>query len=189
MKNSDFSLNTYSLGIERAKNLAVRKAHGKSPTSQGRNRYRGHPPCRKVVRLARVPYYARPRLTPFLSAHVSLGSGSIRRALADVSPSLPPLGIKLANRRKKWSRDNARSFPVEVYSLPPPMQPPRSPRRQSHGPHDSPHFHVAVTLGCWHFYFHETCILIVVDVVVDVIVVYMRQRTTLNKDYAVNDVV
>jgi len=93
MKNSDFSLNTYSLGIERAKNLAVRKAHGKSPTSQRRNRYRGHPPCRKVVRLARVPYYARPRLTPFLSAHVSLGSGSIRRALADVSPSLPPLRI------------------------------------------------------------------------------------------------
>lgn len=96
-------------------------------------RYRGHPPCRKVVRLARVPYYARPRLTPFLSVHVSLGSGSIRRALADVSPSLPPLGIKPANGRKKWPHDNARSFPAEVYSLPPSdatpsVTPPSTPR-------------------------------------------------------------
>jgi len=91
-----------------------------------RRRYRGRPPCCKVVRLARVPYYARPRLTPFLSVHVSLGSGSIRRALADVSPSLPLLGIKLANGRKKWSHDNARCFLVEVYSLPSPVQPPPS---------------------------------------------------------------
>lgn len=142
-----------------------------------RRRYRGRPPCCKVVRLARVPYYARPRLTPFLSVHVSLGSGSIRRALADVSPSLPLLGIKLANGRKKWSHDNARCFLVEVYSLPPPVQPPRQPL----DPYDSLHFHVAVTLGCWHFYFHETCIL--------VIVVYTRLPTanndaTLNKDCA-----
>lgn len=184
MKNSNFSLNTYSLGIERAKNLVARKAHGKSQRHNeiAPRRYRGRPPCCKVVRLARVPYYARPRLTPFLSVHVSLGSGSIRRALTDVSPSLPLLGIKLANGRKKWSHDNARSFPVEVYSLPPPgVQPPRSPRRQPLDPCDSPHFHVAVTLGCWHFYFHEMCI--------PVIVVYMRLPTvnndaTLNKDCA-----
>lgn len=157
--------------------LNVRGAKSRRVASR---RYRGHPPCRKVVRLARVPYYARPRLTPFLSVHVSLGSGSIRRALADVSPSLPSLGIKLANGRKKWSRDNARSLPVEVYSLAPPMQP--SPL--GHPAVDSPHFHVAVTLGRWHFYFYETCVLFVV-VIVDVL--YTRLLTTnddamLNKD-------
>lgn len=103
MKNSNFFLNTYSLGIERAKIQWCEKPNVRGTLS------RGHPPCCKVVRLARVPYYARPRLTPFLSVHVSLGSGSIRRALADVSPSLPPLGIKPANGRKKWSHDNARA--------------------------------------------------------------------------------
>jgi len=87
-------------------------------------RYRGRPPVpRSRPSCVQVPYYARPRLTPFLSAHVSLGSGSIRRALADVSPSSPPAsGIKPANGRKKWSRDNARSFPAEVYSLPSPVR-------------------------------------------------------------------
>lgn len=186
MKNSDFSLNTYSLGIERAKIQQREKLIAKAQRHSGEiasRRYRGHPPCRKVVRLARVPYYARPRLTPFLSAHVSLGSGSIRRALTDVSPSL---GIKLANGRKKWSHDNARSFPVEVYSLAPPVQPSQSSRRQPLGPHDSPHFHVAITLGCWHFYFHETCIpvVVVVDIIVYTRLLTANDGATLNKDCA-----
>ena len=141
-------------------------------------RYRSHLPCRKVVRLARVPYYARPRLTLFLSAHVSLGSGSIRRALADVNPS-QSLGIKLVNGRKKWSHDNARSF-SEAFTAPSAIPP-------STLLHDSLHFHVAVTLDCWHFYFHETCIRVVV-IIVTVIVVYMNpliaSDDTLNKDCA-----
>jgi len=105
--------------------LPREKLTAKSSTLQRRNRvasrrYRDRPPCRKVVCLlrARVPYYARPRLTPPLSAHVSLRSGSIRCALADVSssPSPPLLGIKLANGWKKWPRDNTLLFRRGVFT-------------------------------------------------------------------------
>lgn len=161
MKNSAFSRNAQRHGIERAENLVSRtvtrcrwrynrRRHDESPdvtqTKSHQNTIAvvgaslGAP--RKVVRLAQVPYYARPRLTPFLSARVSPGSGSIRRALADAVPfagALCQLGIKLVNGRKKWSRDNAGSFPRPgVHSLPLPVCEPQSPPSTPRSPRLAP---------------------------------------------------